>query len=45
MESLVKEVGRRLKQIRKAAGITQEKLAEKAGLSVEYISRLERGIA
>ena len=28
---------------RKEAGLTQEKLAEKAGLSTVFISRLERG--
>lgn len=44
MEDLIKQVGERIKQIRKAAKLTQEKLAEKAGLSVEYISRLERGV-
>jgi len=40
-----KQLGKRIKQIRKAAGLTQERLAEKTGLSVEYISRLERGMS
>src|SRR5437660_7627892 len=34
----------RLKQHRTAAGLTQEQLAERAGLSVRGISDLERGI-
>lgn len=40
-----KQLGKRIKQIRKAARLTQERLAEKTGLSVEYISRLERGMS
>ncbi len=42
---LGKQLGKRIKQIRKAAKLTQEMLAEKTGLSVEYISRLERGMS
>lgn len=45
MTELAKEMGKRIKDIRKAAELTQERLAEKAGLSVEYISRIERGLA
>lgn len=44
MTDLAKQLGKRIKQIRKAARLTQERLAEKAGLSVEYISRIERGV-
>jgi transcriptional regulator with XRE-family HTH domain len=33
----------RLKQYREARGMTQEKLAEKAGFSRQYIARLEMG--
>lgn len=40
-----KQLGKRIKQIRKVAKLTQERLAEKTGLSVEYISRLERGMS
>jgi predicted ATPase/DNA-binding XRE family transcriptional regulator len=32
-----------LKRLRRAAGLTQEQLAERAGYSVSYISQLERG--
>lgn len=42
---MTKQFGKRIKQIRKAVKLTQESLAEKAGLSVEYISRLERGVS
>ena len=45
MIELAKAMGKRIKEIRKSAELTQEKLAEKTGLSVEYISRIERGLA
>lgn len=45
MADLSKQLGKRMNQVRKTAKLTQERLAEKTGLSVEYISRLERGIA
>lgn len=45
MMDMTKKLGKRIKQIRKAAKLTQESLAEKAGLSVKYISRLERGLS
>lgn len=45
MADLAKQLGGRIKMTRKAAELTQERLAEKTGLSVEYISRLERGVA
>jgi len=44
MEELNKRLGERIKKIRKARKMTQAKLAERSNLSVEYISRLERGI-
>lgn len=34
-------IGRKLKQLRKAAGLSQAKLAAKADLSPDYIYRLE----
>ena len=37
-------IGRRIKQKRKAAGLTQEKLAEKIGFSKNHVSSVERGI-
>jgi len=45
MADFIKQFGKRIKQVRKAAQLTQEHLAEKTGLSTEYISRLERGVA
>ena len=35
--------GENLKELRKAAGLTQEKLAEEVSVSTEYISRIETG--
>lgn len=36
--------GRRLKHLRKQKNFTQEQLAEVTGLSVEFLSNIERGI-
>ena len=38
-----KLVGRNAARLRAAAGLTQEQLAVRAGLSQQYISDLERG--
>jgi transcriptional regulator with XRE-family HTH domain len=38
-----KLVGRNAARLRLAAGLTQEKLAERSGLSQQYLSDLERG--
>ena len=38
-----KEFGRRLKEIRRDKGITQEKLAQEMNVSWNHISKLERG--
>lgn len=38
-----KLVGRNLNRIRKERGLTQEQLAERSGLSQQYLSGLERG--
>ncbi|MBI3352184.1 MAG: helix-turn-helix transcriptional regulator [Nitrospirae bacterium] len=45
MAEIDKNLGKRIKQIRKTVKLTQGKLAEEVNLSVEYISRLERGVA
>jgi predicted ATPase/DNA-binding XRE family transcriptional regulator/Tfp pilus assembly protein PilF len=45
MEGASQRFGQLLKQRRLAAGLTQEGLAERAGLSVPSISNLERGVA
>lgn len=36
--------GERLRELRKAAGLTQEALADRAGLPHTHISAMERGI-
>lgn len=38
-----KLVGRNVRAVRQAKGMTQEQLAEKSGFSQQYISDLERG--
>lgn len=38
-----KLVGRNVRAVRKARGMTQEELAERSGFSQQYISDLERG--
>lgn len=38
-----KLVGRNVRAVRQARGMTQEQLAEKSGFSQQYISDLERG--
>lgn len=38
-----KELGERIRELRKSAGITQEELGEKASLNYKFIGELERG--
>ena len=40
-----KEIGFRVRQARENANLTQEKLAEKAGVSPSFVSRRENGNA
>lgn len=39
----IKELGRRIRLLRKEVGLTQEKLADDAGLDRSYIGSIERG--
>jgi transcriptional regulator with XRE-family HTH domain len=39
-----KQLGRQIATLRRSKKLTQEKLAEKTGYSVEFISLVERGI-
>ena len=39
-----KLIGERIKQARKRKGMTQEVLAERLGVSIGYVSQVERGI-
>ena len=44
-ESLIyKSIGRRIKILRENKGLTQEKLAEKTGLSLDFIGKIEVNI-
>jgi transcriptional regulator with XRE-family HTH domain len=43
MENIRKELGERIRIIRKANGLTQEELGEKAGLSYKFVGEIERG--
>ena len=38
-----RQIGKNIRALRRRAGMTQQKLAEAAGLSVPYISHIERG--
>jgi transcriptional regulator with XRE-family HTH domain len=40
---LREKFGRRLKELRTSQGLTQEQLAERADLSVDFLSLIERG--
>jgi XRE family transcriptional regulator, regulator of sulfur utilization len=41
--SINEVVGTQVRHLRKTQGMTQEELAEKSGLSVDYIGKIERG--
>ena len=43
MSDIVKEFGRRVRNYRNKAGLSQEKLAELCGLHATYIGQVERG--
>jgi transcriptional regulator with XRE-family HTH domain len=38
------ELGKKIKQIREEKKLTQAELAEKTGMHVNYISKIERGV-
>jgi len=42
-DALVHKVGRKIAELRRKAGLTQEELAEKLGVGWRYVSRAERG--
>lgn len=43
MEELIfyKKLGIKIKSLREQAGLTQEKLAEKSGISLDYLGKIE----
>lgn len=44
-ENLIyKKLGQRIKQLRENAHLTQEKLAEKSGISLDYLGKIEVSI-
>lgn len=43
MSTLATQIGMRLRQLRRAAQLTQEELAARAGLSTSMVSMTERG--
>ena len=44
MEDIQKTVGRNVRQARKAVGLSQEALADAAGIDRTYVSGVERGV-
>ena len=44
MSELRKDFGKRLRSLRRQAGLTQEQLAEETEISVDFLSLVERGI-
>ncbi len=44
MSEVKKQFGRRLRRLRRYKDVTQEVMAEKAGLTVLSISNIERGV-
>ena len=43
MKDLLRRLGRRIKEIRKTRGMSQEALAERIEMSPQYLSRIEGG--
>ena len=41
---IYKSIGKRIKYLRERKGLTQEKLAEKAGLSLDFVGKIEVSI-
>ena len=39
----LKDMGERVRNVRRSQGLTQEELAEKAGLSASFLGHIERG--
>ncbi len=44
MEDIRKFVGRNVREARQAVGLSQEALADKAGIDRTYVSGVERGV-
>lgn len=44
MKKLLKDIGHRVRKTREDLDLTQEQLAERAGLHVSYVGQIERGL-
>lgn len=44
MNQIEKSVGQRIKEYREKAGVSQEQLAERIGISITSMSNIERGV-
>ena len=45
MDNLYQNIGKRMSQLRKSRGITQEKLAEELDITIKHVSSVERGMS
>lgn len=45
MSKMVVRLGKRIRELRSAEGLTQDKFAEKVGISSKYLGEVERGEA
>ncbi len=45
MDEFRKDIGKRIKEKRKALNYTQEEIAEKLGISIKHFGNVERGLA
>jgi len=45
MDGITSSLGRRIFALRAAKGLSQDKLAEKAGISLKHLGKIERGAA
>lgn len=43
-EDIYKNIGKKIKYLREQAHLTQEKLAEKCGISLDYLGKIEVSI-
>lgn len=43
--TIYEKIGKRVKEARERSGMTQAELAENVGISVTYISSIERGLS
>lgn len=44
MENTYRQIGANIRKVRKALGLTQEKVAERAGIEPPFFGQIERGV-